>query len=173
MARCQLVVGTAAPALVRIIRWSDPDTSVIDTIHDHLNHHPLDFVEADLVAALVVELSRPRRGMVGHHRGLLKRATVFKTGRNPGGAERVIADRRRDVGSLGASADHQERDSLGQGGFAQLGRAAAKGAEQRCLWGAAQLAAVEISDQTGAVSRNRPIVTACPGCRWCCNPRRY
>jgi len=21
--------------------------------------------------------------------------------------------------------------------------------------------------------RNRPIVTACPGCRWCCNPRRY
>ena len=20
---------------------------------------------------------------------------------------------------------------------------------------------------------NRPIVTACPGCRWCCNPRRY
>src|SRR4051795_7601883 len=53
------------------LRWLDQDA--------------LDLVQADLVAAPVVELGRAGRGVVGDHRRFLERAPVFQVGRDAGG----------------------------------------------------------------------------------------
>ena len=43
-----------------------------------LDENALGLVEADLVAAAVVELGRAGRGVVGDHRRLLQRAAIFR-----------------------------------------------------------------------------------------------
>src|SRR3546814_8996992 len=53
--------------------------------------------------------------MVRHRRGRLQRAAVLQVSGNPGRAERMVADRRADLGRHRASAHHRERIGLGQG----------------------------------------------------------
>jgi hypothetical protein len=56
------------------------------------NEDALDFIEADLIIAPVIELGGAGRGVVGDHRRLLERATILQVGRDAGGPEGVIAD---------------------------------------------------------------------------------
>src|SRR5271169_3677290 len=51
----------------------DEQASLLSRCAFHLNHDPLDLIEAELVAPPVVELRRSRRGVVRHRRGLFKR----------------------------------------------------------------------------------------------------
>lgn len=44
----------------------------------NLHADPIDFIEADVVAAPVIELRRARRRMIGQSRRVLERAAVFE-----------------------------------------------------------------------------------------------
>ena len=48
-----------------------------------LDHNPLDFIEAHLIAPAIVELGRARRGVVRHRRGLFERAAVLEIDGDP------------------------------------------------------------------------------------------
>src|SRR3546814_12144584 len=85
-----------------------------------------------------------RRALVRHRRGRLQRAAVFQIGGDPGRAERMVADRRPDLGRARAPAHHRERIGLGEGGLASSLSAARDRAEQRPLAILAQLAAADL-----------------------------
>lgn len=55
-------------------------------------HYPLDFIERHLIGTPVVELGRPRAGVVRHECRVFERAAELPKHRNPGRTERVIAD---------------------------------------------------------------------------------
>jgi len=82
------------------------------------DQHPLDLIEGDLVMAAIVELGCSRRGMISHCGSSLQRATILRICRDPGRSERVIADRRPDLGRDRAPAYHRKGIDLGQGGIA-------------------------------------------------------
>src|ERR1700761_8811179 len=42
---------------------------------DRLDPDPLDFIERHLIGATIIELRRPRAGMVRHQRGVLQRSS--------------------------------------------------------------------------------------------------
>ena len=52
-----------------------------------LDHDALHLVEAEFVASAVVELGGAGRGMVGHRRRLLQRATILQVGRDARGLD--------------------------------------------------------------------------------------
>src|ERR1700726_4590787 len=66
----------------------------------------LDLVLGEPLLGAVVELGRARALVRGHFLRVIERAAVGEVGRDPGGAERVAADRLRNAGSRGPSADH-------------------------------------------------------------------
>ena len=98
-----------------------------------LDHNPLDLIEADLVAAAVIELRRSRRGMVRHRGGLFERAAILEIGGDPGRPEAMVAELGSDAGCRGAPADHRIGIRLRQHGVRQLVGAASDRAEQRPL----------------------------------------
>ena len=72
-----------------------------------LDHNPLDFIEAHLVAPAIVELGRARRGVVRHRRGLFERAAVLQIGGDTRRSEAVVAQLGGDTGCRSAPADHR------------------------------------------------------------------
>src|SRR3546814_20619925 len=112
-----------------------------------LDQHPFNLIERHVIGPPIVELGRARGAMVRHRPGRLQRAAVLQVSGNPGRAERMVADRRSDIGRHRASAHHRERIGLGQGSVAYpLGPARARTA-QRPLALPAQLTPVDISGQ--------------------------
>lgn len=64
-----------------------------------LNQYPLDFIEADLVVAAVVQAGGPRALVVGHLLRHFELAAVAQVFRDASGAETVAADFRLDAGA--------------------------------------------------------------------------
>src|SRR3954470_21543656 len=93
------------------------------------NQDALYLVQADLIAAPVVELGGAGRGVVGDHRRLLQRAAVLEVRGDAGGAKSVIADPSPNACRLRPALDHGVSVRLRQGRAGQQTRAPAKGAE--------------------------------------------
>src|ERR1700691_474232 len=77
------------------------------------NEYPLHLVERHFLGAPIVELRRPRAGVVRPLRGLLKRPAVLEVGGDAGRPKRVVPDLGRDVGRFGAPLDHRVGVGLG------------------------------------------------------------
>ena len=90
------------------------------------DQNSLDLIEADLVAAPVIELGGAGRGVVGDHRRLLQRAAVLEVGRDAGGAKGVIADPGANARRSRPPLDHRVGIRLRQRRAGQLPRAPAK-----------------------------------------------
>jgi DNA invertase Pin-like site-specific DNA recombinase len=86
--------------------------------YGRLNQHPLHLVQGHVVGPPIIELGGAGRTMVRHRRGRLQGAAVLQIGGDPGRAERMVADRRADLGRRRAPTHHRERIGLGQGGIA-------------------------------------------------------
>jgi hypothetical protein len=69
--------------------------------------NPLDLVLSESFPGTVVKLGRARTFVRRHFLGMLERAAIGEIGGDPGRAEGVIADRRRDAGRGRAPADHE------------------------------------------------------------------
>ncbi|WP_158660415.1 hypothetical protein [Paraburkholderia terrae] len=59
--------------------------------------NPLDLVEADVSMAPGIQMRGVPRRVIGHCRGVLERVTVFQTGGDARGAQRLLADRRANA----------------------------------------------------------------------------
>jgi hypothetical protein len=114
-----------------------------------LNRHSLHLVERHVLGAPIIELRRPRAGMVRHLRRLLKRTAVFEVGGDARRPKRVVANLGRDLGRPRAPLNHSIGVSLGQGIAGEPAGRAAVGLEQKRLRIAREPRAVDIRVEVG------------------------
>jgi hypothetical protein len=100
---------------------------------------------AKLVAPVIVELRRARRGMVRHRRRFFQRAAVLEISRDASRSETVVAEFGCDPGCRRAPADHRIRVRLRPHGARELAGAASDRAEQRSLGIAAQVSSGDLA----------------------------
>lgn len=83
-----------------------------------LDQNPLHFIKRHILRPPVIELGGPRRSMVRHRGGTFQRPTILEIGGDPGCPERMVSDRRLDLGRDRAPTYHLKGIGLGQGSVA-------------------------------------------------------